>query len=68
MRPAFEEELEKVQSERGHGCIITGEDIKVIIPKVHAVQHSTVLVTAGLLKNFRFWQQFSNISQTVAKV
>ena len=39
MRPAFEEELEKVQSERGHGCIITGEDIKVIIPKVHAVQH-----------------------------
>jgi hypothetical protein len=34
MRPAFEEELEKVQSERGHGCIITGEDIKVIIPKV----------------------------------
>jgi hypothetical protein len=34
MRPVFEEELDKVQSERGHGCIITGEDIKAIIPKV----------------------------------
>jgi hypothetical protein len=36
MRPAFQEELDKVQAERGHGCIITGEDIKAIIPRVMA--------------------------------
>lgn len=38
MRPFFEAELRELMDERGRGAIVTGEDIKTMIPRVAARQ------------------------------
>ena len=38
MRPFFETELRELMDERGHGAIVTGEDIKTMLPRVAARQ------------------------------
>ena len=40
MRPFFEAELTKLRDERGWGALVTGEDIKILIPRVVAAQRA----------------------------